>query len=234
MHVGILAAGEGTRLQSVAPFKPLIRVGGIPLIERTLQMVAGEDVEKITIIFNELEKEMDLSQIPALRDRRVNYFFKSTPSSLHSLYEVMQRSTVAEDEHILFSMVDSILKPQDYFAFAKYCNSLGKGENAVLTTSYIEDEKPLTLSLEEGSDRVLQFQIPLDQARLITSGMYCFSGSALKYMQKCIDDGVMKMRNFLTFLVESGVTVRSFEVEKTLDIDRPEDIISAEKFLGLL
>lgn len=230
--MGILAAGEGSRLQSVAPFKPLIQVGGVPLLERTLQMVTRGRPEKITIIFNELEKEMDFNQLPSLKEAHIHHFFKTTPSSLHSLYEVMKRSEVKENEHILFSMVDSIMKPEDFDLFFQKCQNLAEGESAVLTTTHIDDEKPLTLQIDS-EDRVLAFQTALEHSTLITSGMYCFSGSTFALMEKCIDDGVMKMRNFLTQLVEQGHTVRSINVGKTLDIDRPEDIKSAEEFLGI-
>lgn len=233
MLMGILAAGEGSRLQAVAPFKPLIKVGGVPLIERTLKMVGEASPERIMIIFNELEKSIDFSTLPMTQKSNTDYFFQTTPSSLHSLYEVMKRSNVSEDDHIIFSMVDSILKQDDFNNFYKYCSQLARGEHAVLTTTFIEDEKPLTLQLGEG-DKIEAFQTPLEESTLITSGMYCFSGQALYLMKKCVDDGVMKMRNFLTLLVTEGETVRSFEIEKSLDIDRPEDIKSAEKFLGLL
>ncbi len=233
MFVGILAAGEGSRLKSVAPFKPLIKVGNIPLLERTLAMVKRVRPEKITIIFNELEREMDFSLLPSLNEKNITYFFKTTPSSLHSLYEVMRRSNIAADQHIIFSMVDSILRPEDFDYFAKKCQQLAVGESAVMTTSYIEDEKPLTLQVDT-QQRVVAFQTPLEESTLITSGMYCFAGSSIDLMQKCIDEGVMKMRNFLTRLVEQGNVVRSIEVKKSLDIDRPEDIVSAERFLGLI
>lgn len=233
MLIGILAAGEGSRLQGVAPFKPLIKVGGIPLIERTLKMFGEVSPKQIMIIFNELEKDIDFTALPMTQKKNTSYFFKTTSSSLHSLYEVMKRSEVSENDHIIFSMVDSILKQEDFNNFYHYCSKLQKGEHAVLTTSFIEDEKPLTLQLGDG-DKIEAFQTPLEESTLITSGMYCFSGQALRLMQKCVDDGVMKMRNFLTLLVTEGQTVRSFEIDKSLDIDRPEDIESAEKFLGLL
>ena len=38
--------------------------------------------------------------------------------------------------------------------------------------------------------------------------------------------------NFLKYLVEQGHEIMTFMVDKTLDVDRPEDIASAEEFLG--
>ncbi len=230
MLVGILAAGEGSRLQEVAQFKPLVMVGGIPLAQRTLQMVDGCKPEQIMVIFNEREQQMDLTDLPALHQPNTQYFFQTTPSSLHSLFAIMQRLKLGGGEHILISMVDSILPQNDFDNFYKYCAQLPIAQSAVLTTAFIEDENPLTVSLGDG-DIISDFQVPLQKSRLITSGMYCFSSESFCIMQSCIDNGMMKMRNFLTALVSEGQIVHSFEVEKSLDIDRPEDIKSAELFL---
>ena len=231
MKMGILAAGEGSRLQSMAPFKPLVEICGAPLLERTLEMLSKGKPSQIKIIFNEMEKEMDMMMFPSLKSEYITYFFKTTPSSLHSLFEVLSLSDLEDRDLILISMVDTIIKKDDFLKFVHFCKNLGEGEHAVLTTTYIDDENPLTLQTDSGN-KVIAFQTPKESSTVITSGMYCFSKEALDVASECIDKGMVKTRNFLTSLVEQGHIVRSFCVEKTLDIDRPEDVNSAEIFLG--
>ncbi len=232
MKAGILAAGEGSRLQTVATCKPLVNVGGKILFERTINYLAEFNIDRIVVIFNEDERKMDFSLLPSLFQPNVNHFFKSTPSSLHSLYEVMRRSDLKAGEHIFVMMVDAIIHQQDFDNYLISCRKLPPSQSSVLITSYVEDEKPLTVALD-AKGRVAAFQVPAGPEVPITSGIYCFSADTLPVLTGCVERGEQKMRNFLKHLVEQGHIIHTFLVDKTLDVDRPEDIASAEKFLEL-
>ncbi len=231
MKAGILAAGEGSRLQSLSLCKPLVKVGGKPLFERTINYLPATGHDNITVIFNEDERDMDFALLPALKRSNVSHFFKSTPSSMHSLYEVMGRADLKTGEHILIMMVDSIIRQEDFEAYMACCKGLRADQSSVLITPYVEDEKPLTVALDSAG-RVKAFQVPEGPDVPITSGVYCFSAEALPYLGACVARGDKKMRNFLKYLVEQGHEIMTFMVDKTLDVDRPEDIASAEEFLG--
>lgn len=231
MKAAILAAGDGSRLQDISPYKPLVMVAGKPLLERAMACLPPSDFEKILVIFNDDEREMDFSRLPSLQAARVSHFFKSTPSSMHSLYEVMTRAQLKPGQHLFVTMVDSIIRQQDFFRYVAHCRMLPAARSSVLITSYVEDEKPLTVSLHEDG-RVKAFQVPLADGVPITSGVYCFSAAAFPVLKECIARGEQKMRNFLKSLVMQGHVINTFRVDKTLDVDRPEDIKSAEDFLG--
>jgi NDP-sugar pyrophosphorylase family protein len=229
---GILAAGEGLRLKTIALYKPMVKVCGVPLLELTLKNLHFHYFDKICLIFNDEECKMDLVQFPALKKLNIDYFYKSTPSSMHSLFEVSKRLKVEPNEHFFISMVDSIIRPIDAERFHNFCMTLNTDESAIIVTSFVEDEKPLTLKLN-ADGYVSEFQTPVTDNMLITSGVYYFSGLVLPLLVKKIDEGQTKMRNFLTELVKSGHKIKAFHIEKTLDIDRPEDILSAEDFLRI-
>jgi len=228
----ILAAGEGERLQSLNPFKPMIKVGEKVLLEHTLTQLLPLKFEQIHIIFNDKERVMPLDQAPNVHSSKVQYFFKSTASSLHSLYEVSKKLALKEQGHYFISMIDSIVSPHDLAAFASFCRDLKENQSAILTTRFVEDEKPLTVQTNLKGE-VTAFQIPLQARNIVTSGVYCLDCQAMQELQNCVQSGVSKMRNFLTYLVEHGHIIKAFTVDKTLDIDRPQDIKSAEEFLGL-
>lgn len=226
----ILAAGEGSRIKSIAPFKPIVKINGTPLLELTLKNLHFQNFKHISIIFNDSAREMDLSLLPGLLSPSINYFFKTTPSSMHSLYEVGQKLELKNGEHLFVSMVDSIVRPADALKFQNFCHTLNNDESALLVTPFIEDEKPLTLKIND-QGYITEFQCPIEEGVLITSGVYCFSENIFPLLFEMIANGQTKMRNFLTELVKRDYKIKIFESIKTLDIDRPDDIISAEIFL---
>jgi choline kinase len=227
---GILAAGEGQRLKAITLYKPMLKVCDVTLLELTLKNLHFNLFDKIFLIFNEDEKAMDLLQFPTIKNLHIEYFYMSTPSSMHSLFEVAKKLEVETSEHFFISMVDSIIRPNDAKKFHDFCKTLNTDESAIIVTSFIEDEKPLTLKINS-EGYVTEFQNPLTNNVLITSGVYYFSGVILPLLTKMIDDGQTKMRNFLTELVKTEHKIKVFHINKTLDIDRPEDIFSAEDFL---
>lgn len=173
---------------------------------------------------------MDMKRLPSLMQRHIHYFFKSTPSSMHSLFEVVKKLNLMPGEHFFVSMVDSIVRPEDSRRFLQFCSGLPTDQSAILVTRFIEDEKPLTVKADD-LGYVKSFQAPLDEDALITSGVYYFSSNVVPVLEELIREGHSKMRNFLSALIERNYRIRIFEVQKTLDIDRPEDILSASEFL---
>lgn len=226
----ILAAGEGSRLKSLTPFKPLLLINNTPLLEITMSNLQIHTFSSTHIIFNSKEKSMDFNKLPSLAKKNVHYFFKDTISSLHSLQQAIRKIKLESNEHIFVSMVDSIVSPNDAKNFIQFCHSLNSDESAILVTRHIDDEKPLTLKVGDNG-HVSCFQCATDDETLVTSGVYCFSSSIIPHLENMINNGQEKMRNFLSILLEVGHPIRVFEVEKTLDIDRPEDLKSALSFI---
>ncbi len=226
----ILAAGEGTRLKSISPFKPIVKIYESPLLELTYQNLHFKDFNLVKIIFNEDELKMDISLLPSLKSHNTSYFFKNTSSSMHSLFEASNKLNLKSGEHFFVSMVDSIVKPHDAKKFHEFCKTIKDDESAILVTSFIEDEKPLTLKINNHG-YISEFQCPIEKDVHITSGVYYFSDSVIPLLSEMINNGQTKMRNFLSELVKNKHKIKAFHVEKTLDIDRPEDIKTAESFL---
>lgn len=226
----ILAAGEGTRLREVSRYKPIVKIYGSTLFELTYKNLQFQNFKQVIIIFNDDERKMNLVQLPSLNDKNVNYFFKSTLSSMHSLHEVSIKLDLQEKEHFFVSMVDSIIKATDAKNFHVFCQSLEDDESAIIATSYIEDENPLTLKTDN-LGYVTEFQCSIGDDTYVTSGIYYFSEKIRPILLEMINSGQTKMRNFLTELVKRKHKIKVFQVIKTLDIDRPQDIKDAEDFL---
>ena len=54
---GVIAAGEGSRLKQLGVAKPMIEVGGLPLIAHVLGNFEAAGITSAAVIFNEAEKD---------------------------------------------------------------------------------------------------------------------------------------------------------------------------------
>lgn len=226
----ILAAGEGSRLKSICEFKPMISICGKPLVERVMDRLLSLGVEEIVVAFNSHEKKMNWELLPSFKRPEVRTIFVDTPSSMHTLYEVLKELKPQKEDHILASMVDTIVKEKDFLAYFETLGNLKSNESCLLVTPFIDDEKPLTVKLNQ-QNIIEGFNCPIVQGTVVTSGMYGLSGAIFPHLEKELASGTHKMRNFLASLLPAGHTLKGFSVEKTLDIDRPEDVKTAEDFL---
>ncbi len=163
---------------------------------------------------------------------QTKYLFVNTESSLHTLGEIAKAELphLATESALFVSMADTILRPQDFQSFVEFCRALAPGENAILATPYVRDEKPLVVEQNERGF-VTHFGGELRAGSLVTSGMYCLSKEALEAAEPCLKMGTHKMRNFLAHLVEKNQKIRVFVVEKTIDVDHPDDLQDALRFI---
>jgi NDP-sugar pyrophosphorylase family protein len=226
----ILAAGEGSRLKQISPYKPIVKIYGNALLEIVIKNLQMKNFKEVQIIFNDDEINMDLKVLPSLKYKNIKYFYKSTSSSMHSLNEVIKKIHLKKNEHLFVSMVDSIVLPKDITNFFHFCKSIKSNESAIIATGYIDDENPLTLKLDN-DNYVSEFQCGVEDNVYITSGVYYFSGEIIPILSDSINSGQTKMRNFLTDLISQNHKIKVFLIDKTIDIDRPCDIKEAENFL---
>ncbi|MBR1720241.1 MAG: NDP-sugar synthase, partial [Phocaeicola sp.] len=71
-----------------------------------------------------------------------------------------------------------------------------------------------------------------DDIRYISGGIYCLAPSAIETLQKCMDEGLSRMRNFQRQLVVDGRYLKAYPFSKILDVDHASDIQKAEEFLS--
>ena len=226
MRAGILGAGLGSRLQSQAKAKPLAPIAGGTLLG---MMVSRLRLAGLTNIHCALREELLTSQDRAAlpKEEGLSYCFVNTDSSLHTLVELIQRMD-KESGPILFTMADTVLKEADLRAFIAFCRKLGPEECAVLTTTFVDDEKPLWAHLRE--DGTVE-KFSSEPAKVVTSGMYYLTPQAMEIAEEVLRSGTHKMRNFLSALAGKDIPINSFVVSKTIDVDHPSDLQKAADFL---
>lgn len=229
MKFAIIAAGEGSRLaqEGVKEPKPLIKLQGIPIIERLVMLFASHSAESINIIINGQQPDT-LRLLKELQGRYpINIVVKDTPSSMHSLHAL---SHLLRGGKFCLTTVDTIFKEREFKEYIKaFETSTLDGLMAV--TDYIDDEKPLYVETDAELNITAFADTPTACSKYISGGIYGLSDKALDILDRCMADGIERMRNFQRRLVSDGLKLKAYPFGKIIDIDHADEIAKAEKFL---
>ncbi|MDH6354913.1 NDP-sugar pyrophosphorylase family protein [Dysgonomonas sp. PH5-45] len=229
MNYAIIAAGEGSRLaqEGVKLPKPLVKLNGTEMIARLVRIFSANNAKSISIIVNEemtqvqeFVKQIELN-IP------LNLIVKSTPSSMHSFYEL--RNFLRNDKFCL-TTVDTIFKEDD---FGKYINAFisSEADGMMAVTDYIDDEKPLYVDVDREMN-ITGFLDQSDSCKYISGGIYGLTPKAIDTLEGCLQSGQSRMRNFQRQLVADGLRLKAHPFPKIVDVDHAGDIAKAEAFLN--
>ena len=236
MKFAIIAAGEGSRLvqEGVSAPKPLVKVGGEHLIDRLIRVFVDCGASEICVICNEQMTAVaeHLQEIQAAGRVPLKYLVKSTPSSMHSAWEL---SRWLKDEPFVLTTVDTIFLEKEFRTYVKTFELLaefGDLDGLMGVTDYIDDEKPLYVSINDART-ITGFLDTCDDPQNISGGIYGLTPKAIPVLQRCIERGESRMRNFQRALVNEGLLLKAYSFSKVLDIDHASDIQKAEDFLKM-
>ena len=236
MKFAIIAAGDGSRLaqEGVTEPKPLVKVRGERLIDRLIRIFMGNNATEIVVICNEQMSDV-ASHLKMIQDEGLNgrhvplrFVIKSTPSSMHSFYELRQ---FLRDETFILTTVDTIFDESEFHDYVlSFQDKIAQGTDALMgVTDYIDDEKPLYV----GVDNVMRingyYDTPQADSRFISAGIYGLTASSLDILETCIEKGESRMRNFQRALVAADLRIEAFPLTKVFDIDHIDDIRKADE-----
>ena len=234
IKLGLLAAGEGSRLRSegIVGAKGMVTVGGVPLIRRTIDRFRDAGVSEVVCIIN--EDSPDLRSYLQSTDLgvRLTLHVESTPSSLHSLVALGEHLD-SDNSHFFLSMVDSICDPLELRRFVEVAGTYrGRREGAIGVTTFVDDEKPLWVDLSEESSVITAIGEDATRRTHVTGGLYYFPTGSLVVARELVNRGVSRLRMFQSALVEKGYTIHGVVFRKIVDVDHSSDIDSATTFLA--
>ena len=216
MHFAIIAAGQGSRLheEGIALPKPLVQIGGKPLIGRLIDIFVSCGAESVSVIINEQAAEVGCYLESLSLPVPLHITRRTTPGSMHSL-AAMDLGRLGGKV-----MVTSVRPPQGLDAM-------------MAVTRYIDDEKPLYVITRPGTMEVIDFaDAPVPGSELYASGgIYGLTPRALGILGDCLSEGVTRMRRYQRALVRQGLTVRAVEFSKIIDVDHAADIPKAARLL---
>ena len=230
MKYAVIAAGEGSRLveEGIIEPKPLVRINGETMIDRLLRIFLENNAESISIIVN---NEMTVVQkyVQGLKLAvPVNIVVKSTPSSMHSFYEL---TPYLKGGKFVLTTVDTMFREEE---FAEYVSEFDKSTDIdalMAVTDYIDDEKPLYVETDGNLDIIGFKDVVYSGARYISGGIYGLSDNALDILRDSMMEGVSRMRNYQRRLVENGLKLKAYPFSKIIYVDHASDIEKAAIFV---
>lgn len=233
MNYAIIAAGEGSRLaqEGVEKPKPLVELNGTPMIKRLIDIMMECSAESLTIIVNEQMTEvrefLENLKLPV----PFKLIVKSTPSSMHSFWEI-SRELPEGFGKVILTTVDTIFHKEEFEAYVNAFEENDTADGYMAVTSFIDDEKPLYIDVDS-TDRITAFRdAPWGGVKYISGGIYGLTLTALHVLDRCLKDGVSRMRNYQRALVDSGLYLQAYPFKKIVDVDHAGDIATAERFIS--
>lgn len=231
MNYAIIAAGEGSRLVSegVKLPKPLVDLDGRPMIRRLIDMFLDNRAESISVIVNEQMTEVADYIRSLTLPVPLNLVVKSTPSSMHSFYEV---SRVLPEGKYVLTTVDTVFRADDFRRYVDAFEADGEADGCMGVTSFIDDEKPLYIDTD-GDMWITAFRdAPWPGVKYISGGIYGLTAPAIEVLHRCVEQGVERMRNYQRALVDAGLRLRAVPFSKIVDVDHAGDIATARAFIN--
>lgn len=236
MKYAIIAAGEGSRLmkEGVEAPKPLVAVNGEKLIDRLIRVFVQNGASEIIVICNgqmtDVRCHLEELEHKGLNGRQIplRHIVKSTPSSMHSFYEL---SRYIGEEPFVLTTVDTIFREEEFTEYVKAFQENAEIDAFMGVTDYIDDEKPLYVKVEDGLNISGFFDTNESGCQYISGGIYGLRAETIRTLNGCIERGESRMRNFQRALLSDGCKVKAYPFSKILDIDHAEDIEKAEAFV---
>ncbi|MDE6061472.1 MAG: NDP-sugar synthase [Duncaniella sp.] len=232
MDYAIIAAGQGSRLggEGATLPKPLVTVGGQPMISRLVGQLDSMGAGRICVITNpampavaETVRSLEVSAPVSLVE-------KSTGGSMESFHALAP--TLDPEHDFCLLTVDTVFDPVEFRRFIEAFEADSSSDGYMAVTTYMADEKPLYVAATATDDITGFLDRPVAGVRYVSGGIYALRPAALGILADCAASGVSRMRDFQRALVASGMRLKAWPFTKIIDVDRPEDLAEAGRFVG--
>jgi NDP-sugar pyrophosphorylase family protein len=230
MEFAIIAAGEGSRLreEGFKFSKPMVVLQELTLINRLIKIFLNNGASKIHIIINESSPELRHHLADMDLGKTLNIIIKTTPSSLHSFYEIVPYIT---GNKICVTTVDTVFNETEFEAFISAFKSSNGIDGLMAATGFVDDESPLYIGTDNELNITGFFDNKNGESSLVSGGIYCLTRSVYPVIIKAIEIGSSRMRNFQRLMISEGLNLKAYPFSKIIDIDHVTDIEKAETFL---
>ena len=227
----IIAAGRGERLRKSTREdipKPLVMVGGQPMISRQARALLDAGASSVVAIINSetarVGEELLLDLPPSTR-----LVVRDTANSMETMLALGE---VLEPGWFIASTVDAVI-PQ--IELARFVNESQKKIEerreeklaGVLAVSRWRGE-PKPLFADVTSDGLI-LQLGNRQTSNVTAGLYLLSTGIFAHAAEARRAGLDALRRFLALLIERGMRLDAIEIEGAIDVDEGADLDAARR-----
>jgi NDP-sugar pyrophosphorylase family protein len=218
---GIIAAGEGSRLRAdgFRVSKPMVQIGGRPLIDHALDRFRATGIRKVTVGLNEASDDCRQWLKAHAGDFDLDVIVRSTPSSYATFRLVADRLI---DAPAVVTTVDAILPVDQFRIFVTSASRFPDDAVVLGVTAHVDDENPLWVTLDTSNGRIRR--IGGSNGSHVTAGLYWLP--AKRPAAPAAD--FARLRDYLGALVAAGQPVYGVVLPCVFDIDRARDVAAAE------
>lgn len=210
--------------------KPMVSLHGEMLIDRLIGIFMRNNAEKIMVIVNEESPLLEMHLMGLAENLPIQIVKKSTPSSLHSVYELFKSDP--ELSEVCLTTTDTVFREEEFSAFISEFADNKELEGQMAVTAFIDDESPLYVAVDD-DDRITAFTDDNStDTPFVSGGIYCLRRKAIETVNVAVEHGVSRMRNFQRQLVADGLHLKAYPFTKIVDVDHVSDIQTAELFLS--
>ena len=229
----VLAAGRGTRLGSITRTvpKPLIEIGGRPLLVRILDGLSAAGVERIVVVAGYLADTI----VAALADRpRVDVVVQT---ELDGTAGAVRLAANAMGGHpFVYAWGDILIRPDNY----RRVVSAAAGADAVIGVNWVDDPAAgaaVTVDLEWRVTGIVEKPSPGTSATNWNSAGIGVLGSEVWPLITALDPsprGEYELTDAMAGLVASGRKVLAVPIEGPwVDIGTPESLARGRELIRL-
>lgn len=221
LHAIVMAGGRGERLKPLTDTvpKPLLPVGGKPIIEHNIDRLVSYGIENFTISVRYRGKQIeDFLKDGSSKNVHIDYVWEEEPLGTIGAVRTIKN---LNHETILLTNSDlltSIDYEDFYFDFLRSEAAL-----SVATIPYLVKVPYAVLETDENS--VLSFKEKPTYTYYSNAGIYLIKREALEM----IPEGFFNATDFMEMLLAKGMKINSYPVRSYwLDIGNPEDYAKAQ------
>lgn len=228
----ILAAGHGQRLRRASGGlpKPLVDLGGQPLLLRQIDLLIRTGLNPIHVIVNsETYRLMRERQLRA--PDSVELLRQDTANSMESLLSLGER--IAPGFFLLMT-VDAVLYASDIRSFVTnatkiIANPQSRLDGALGVVRWGGDANPLFVRIGAGG---VITAVGESQSPMVTAGIYLLSTAVFVHGAEARMRGLNAMRGFFAMLVDKGMGFAALEVPRAIDIDDAATLRAAQDMIA--
>ena len=233
MNYAILAGGHGSRFQreGVMTPKPMVEVGGKPMIERLIEVLQRCGAETIAISANpRLEGFVDF--LEGLARRHGNLSVR--PIITENSYESLLAATDGLDNRFIAMTCDTIFPVDEFAEYSRRVVGMADDEVVMGLSRYIDDASPLYARIG-GNGEIIDYRYggePFADGAIVSAGLYGLSRASVEAVRGS-DYYPTSLSDFQrTLAVRTPVRVMPYEFSTAFDVDNCHDRVKADEFLS--
>jgi len=231
----ILAAGRGSRLSEEGIAKPLLRVAGLPLIERTILTAHQVGLQEFYIVagYGAERLKQFLSELPLRRDLKITVIQNDEWECKANGVSVLKARKFLGENFILL-MADHIFEQATLIDLMKEDlahNEVLLAADFNIRQNKLVDAQDVTKVSVEGQ-RILDIGKNVEGYNAYDTGMFLCSPAIFDALEQSCRDGDTSLSGGVRILAEQG-RAKAFNIAGRywMDIDTPADRKKAEKLL---